>query len=66
MGTKIKQNNTTFVRCDKDEQHPFYRIPVGLFKLDGYQLAIMAQILSNKDGWNIVKYEIGKRLRFPR
>ena len=65
MGTNIKQNTTTFNRCPKDEQHPFCKIPANLFELDGYKLAIMAQILSNKDGWNIVKYEIGKRLGFP-
>lgn len=66
MGTMIKQNKTTFVRCAKDEQHPFCRIPAKLFDLDGYQLAIMAQILSNKDDWNIVKYEIAKRTNFSR
>ena len=65
MGTTIKQNTTTFNRCPKDEQHPFCRIPANLFELDGYKLAIMAQILSNRDGWNIVKYEIGKRMGFP-
>jgi hypothetical protein len=65
MGTIIKQNTTTFNRCPKDEQHPFYRLPAELLKLNGYQLAIMVQILSNKDDWNIVKYEIGKRLGFP-
>jgi hypothetical protein len=65
MGTKIRQNTTTFNRCPKDEQHPFCRIPANLFELDGYKLAIMAQILSNKDGWNIVKYEICRRLGFP-
>ena len=66
MGTKIKQNTTTFNRCPKDEQHPFCRIPAKLFELDGYKLAIMAQILSNKDDWNIVKAEISRRVRFPR
>jgi hypothetical protein len=66
MGTIIKQNRTTFVRCPKDEQHPYTRIPVTLYSLNGYQLAIMAQILSNRDDWNIVKKEIGKRLGFPR
>jgi hypothetical protein len=65
MGTKIRQNSTTFVRCPKDEKHPFSRIPAELFKLDGYQPAIMGQILSNNDDWNIVKYEIGKRVGFP-
>ena len=66
MGTIIKQNRTTYIRCPKDERHPFYRLPAELLKLNGYQLAIMAQILSNKDGWNIVKYEISKRVGFPR
>jgi hypothetical protein len=66
MGTKILQNRTTFIRCDKDENHPFSRIPANLFKLDGYQLAIMSQILSNSDDWNIVKKEIRKRIDFPR
>jgi hypothetical protein len=66
MGTKKSQNRTTFERCPKDEQHPFCRIPVELLKLNGYQLAIMAQILSNKDDWNLVKYEISKRVGFPR
>jgi len=65
MGTIIKQNTTIFNRSPKDEQHPFCRISANLFELDGYKLAIIAQILSNKDGWNIVKYEIGKRLDFP-
>ena len=66
MGTQRKQNKTTFVRCDKDEQHPFCRVPAELFKLNGYQLAIMCQIISNNDDWNIVKYEISKRVGFPR
>ena len=66
MGTIKKQNRTTFIRCAKDEQHPFTRIPVTLYSLNGYQLAIMAQILSNRDDWNIAKKEIGKRLGFPR
>jgi hypothetical protein len=65
MGTIIKQNSTTFKRCPKDEQHPFNRIPAKLFNLNGYQFAIMAHILSNNDDWNIVKYEIGKRVGFP-
>jgi hypothetical protein len=65
MGTNIIQNTTTYNRCPKDEHHPFCRIPSKMFEMDGYQIAIMAQILSNKDGWNIVKYEIGKRLGFP-
>jgi hypothetical protein len=66
MGTIKKQNKTTFVRCLKDEQHPFNIIPAELYSLNGYQLAIMAQILSNRDDWNIVKKEIGKRVGFPR
>jgi hypothetical protein len=66
MGTIITQNRTTFERCPKNEQHPFCRIPVELLKLNGYQLAIMVQILSNKDDWNLVKSEIGKRVGFPR
>lgn len=66
MGTIITQNRTTFIRSPKDEQHPFCRIPVELLKLNGYQLAIMTQILSNKDDWNLVKAEIQKRLGFPR
>jgi hypothetical protein len=40
-------------------------VPAKLYKLDGYQLAIMAQILSNSDTWNLVKYEIEKRMGFP-
>jgi hypothetical protein len=68
MGTEINRNknSTTFVRCLKDEQHPYNLLPASIYQLDGYQFAIMAQILSNKDGWNIVKKEIGKRVDFPR
>jgi hypothetical protein len=66
MGTIIINNRTTFVRCPKNAEHPFTRVPAKLFSLNGYQLAIMVHILSNKDGWNLVKYEIGKRLGFPR
>ena len=66
MGTIKKQNSTTFLRCPKNEQYPFCRIPAKLFDLDGYQLAIMGYILSNKDEWNIVKYEIANRANFPR
>jgi hypothetical protein len=66
MGTIKKQNKTTIVRCDKDEQHPFNLVSAKLYGLNGYQLAIMAQILSNKEDWNIVKSEIGRRLGFPR
>jgi hypothetical protein len=67
MGTEIKpnKNRTTFVRCPKDEDHPFNRVPAKLYALDGYQFAIITQILANKDGWNIVKSEIQKRLGFP-
>jgi hypothetical protein len=65
MGKILRQNRTSFVRCLKDEQHPFSRIPAKLYSLNGYQFAIMAYILSNKDDWNIVKYEISKRLGFP-
>ena len=68
MGTEIKQNRnrTTYIRCPKDANYPFTRVPAKLFELDGYQLAIMSQIISNKDDWSIVKYEIAKRVRFPR
>jgi hypothetical protein len=74
MKIKNQQNRTTFIRRPKDEQYPFSRIPANLFKLNGYQFAIMAFILSNKGDsenptkkdWNIVKYEIGNRLGFPR
>jgi hypothetical protein len=67
MGTEIRRNNnrTTFVRCPKDEDHPFNRVPAKLYDLDVYQFAIMAHILSNKDGWNIVKSEIQNRLGCP-
>jgi hypothetical protein len=67
MGTEIRQNKnrTTFVRCPKDENYPFNRVPAKLYDLNGYQFAIMAQILANKDGWNIVKSEIQNRLDFP-
>jgi hypothetical protein len=64
--TQQNRNKTTFVRCPKDEQHPFVRVPATICSLNGYQSAIMLQIISNKDGWNIVKYEISKRLGFPR
>jgi hypothetical protein len=66
VGKIIINNRTTFVRCPKNAEHPFTRVPAKLFSLNGYQLAIMVHILSNKDGWNLVKYEIGKRLAFPR
>jgi hypothetical protein len=66
VGTIILNNRTTFIRCPKNTEHPFTRVPAKLFSLNGYQLAIMTHILSNKDGWNLVKYEIGKRLAFPR
>ena len=66
MGKTAKQNRTTFVRCPKNKQYPFNRLPAKLYDLNGYQLAIMAQILSNKDSWNLVKSEIGKRLGFPK
>jgi hypothetical protein len=65
MATIKKHNSTTFVRCPKDEQHLFNRVPVKLYSLNGYQLAIIVQILSNKDNWNIVKDEIQKRVGFP-
>ena len=61
MGKTAKQNRTTFVRCPKNKQYPFNRLPAKMYDLNGYQLAIMAQILSNKDSWNLVKSEIGKR-----
>ncbi len=66
MGQTLKRNRTTFQRCPKDGQHPFFRLPATLLKLDGYQLAIMVQILSNNDEWNLVQAEIRDRLGFPR
>lgn len=66
MGSKIINNRTTFLRCPKDEKYPFTRLSTKLYSLNGYQLAIMAYILSNKDGWNLVKSEISKRSGFPR
>jgi|ERR1035437_198301 hypothetical protein len=65
MGTIKRQNRTTFIRCPKDANYPFNRVPAKLYKLDGYQFAIMAQILSNNDSWNLVKYEIQNRMGFP-
>jgi hypothetical protein len=65
MGTTIINNRTTFVRCPKDETHPYTKFSSKLFELNGFQFAIMAYILANKDGWNLVKYEIRKRIRFP-
>jgi hypothetical protein len=66
MGTKKYQNRTSYIRCPKDDEHPFNRVPASLYKLDGYQFAIMAQILSNRDDWNIVQKEIRQRVKFPR
>ncbi len=66
MGTRKYQNKTRFIRCPKDEEHPFNRVPASLYKLDGYQLAIMSQILSNSDEWKLVKKEIQQRVKFPR
>jgi hypothetical protein len=66
MGTMIKRNRTTFNRCPKDAEFPFTRIPAKVFALDGYKLAIMGYILSNRDDWNIVKSEIANRTKFPR
>jgi len=65
MGSIVKKNSTTFLRCPTDEEHPFNRLSASLYSLNGYQFAIMAYILSNNDNWNLVKYEIGKRLGFP-
>ena len=66
MGTMKSRNSTTFNRCPKDAIYPYCKIPANMFnKLNGYQLAIMIQIISNKDDWNLVKYEIGKRVGFP-
>ena len=66
MVEKMRKNRTTFIRCPKNKQYPFNRLPAKLYDLNGYQLAIMAQILSNKDSWTLVKSEIGKRLAFPK
>jgi hypothetical protein len=65
MGMTRINNSTTFVRCPKDEKHPYTKLSAKLFELNGFQFAIMAHILANKDGWNLVKYEIRKRLSFP-
>jgi hypothetical protein len=66
MGKIIQRNTTIYNRCPKNELFPFIRVPANLLKLNGYQQAIMTQIISNKDGWNLVKYEISRRLGFPR
>lgn len=65
MGMIKKQNSTTFNRCPKDTEHPFVRVPAKWFTtLDIYQFAIMAHIISNKDGWNLVKKEIMRRVGY--
>jgi hypothetical protein len=66
MGTTRARNSTTFKRCPKNKEHPFTRMPSHLFKLDGYQVAIMGYIISNSDTWIIVKSEIKNRTKFPR
>jgi hypothetical protein len=65
MGTKRIPNKTIYNRCPKDH-HPCLLIPAEYCKLDGYQLAIMTQISNNTDDWKIVKYEIRRRVKFPR
>lgn len=64
MGTKKLQNSTTFIRCPKE--HLYNIVPINLYALDGYQFAIMAHIISNKDGWVIVKEEIRSRVKISR
>jgi hypothetical protein len=66
MGTMIKRNSTTVNKCPRDEDHPYNMLSAKLFGLNGYQLPIMAQILSNKEGWIVVKSDIRKKLGFPR
>jgi hypothetical protein len=67
MGTMKSRNTTTFNRCLGDaSKYPYCKVPANMYKkLNGYQLAIMTQIISNTDDWNLVKYEIQKRLGFP-
>jgi hypothetical protein len=65
MGNTTERNSTTYNRTLKDINHSYNRLSPNLYKLNGYQFSIMAQILSNKDGWAIVKTEIQRRLKFP-
>jgi hypothetical protein len=65
MGTILNRINN-LRKMPKDANYPFNRVPANLYKLDGYQFAIMSQILSNNDNWNLVKYEIQKRMGFQR
>lgn len=66
MGTKKLQNSTTYVRCPKDEHHPYNIVPASLYLLNGNQFAIMAQIICNSDEWVIVKEEIRSRVNISR
>ena len=66
MGTKKLQNSTTFIRCLKDDDHPYNIIPANLYALNGYQFAIMAQIICNNDKWVIVKEETRSRVKISR
>ena len=66
MGTKKLQNSTTYVRCLKDEHHPYNIVPAGLYSLNGNQFAIMAQIICNNNDWAIVKEEIRSRVNISR
>ena len=59
------RNQTVLIRAKKDMEHPYIMLSSSLLKLDGYERAIMMEILSNSDDFIINKNVVEKRLGFP-
>jgi len=59
------KNKTVVIREVKDDTHPFTRLSNSLLKLDGYERAIMHELLSNSDEFIVNKKVVQKRLGFP-
>lgn len=59
------KNTSKILRTPKDKDNPYTMLSAVLLKLDGYERAIMYELLSNSDDFIINKTVIQKRLGFP-
>jgi hypothetical protein len=60
------KNTSTIIRKTKDKSNPYTMLSNNLLKLDGYERAIMFELLSNDDKFIINKNVVFTRLGFPR
>lgn len=61
----VFKNQTVIIRTIKDKEHPYVLLSSTLLVLNGYERAIMLELLSNSDDFIINKIVVEKRLGFP-